>query len=264
VPGMLDKLYRSLMAVACLGLVLIAGWWTLFLRAKLSEHEAALAERDAQLREKDGTIGELRTENAAQAERVHALGLEVEAQARRIRSLEAALRLLKVDHRLARIEILSQDAAPDGAVTTRLRFTELDGEGAALDPGREADVHGRRVYVESLVIKFGDDYVEGGDFLRGTSICLFTRVFGEEQKPNDGAPLEVAGRRPRVYAGDEAPDPFYDDLWERFWEYANDPEAAKARGVRAIHGEAPFLEVAPGKRYLLELRASGGLSFRAE
>lgn len=262
--GMLDKLNRSLMAAAFVGLVVIAGWWTLFLRAKLSEHEVALAERDALLKERDGTIGVLRAENTAQAERVHELGVEVEAQARRIRSLETALRLLKVDHRLARIEILSQDVAADGTATTHLRFTELDAAGAAAGPGQETAVQGRRVYVESLVVKFGDDYVEGGDFLRGTSICLFTRVFGEDQKPNDGAPLEVAGRRPRVYAGDEAPDPFYDDLWARFWEYANDPEAAKARGVRAIHGEAPFLEVAPGKRYLLELRASGGLSFQAE
>jgi hypothetical protein len=31
-----------------------------------------------------------------------------------------------------------------------------------------------------------------------------------------------------------------------------------------MHGEAPFTEVQPGKSYLLELRASGGLSIRVE
>lgn len=261
---MLDKLTKILVAAAFVGVVLIAGWWTVFLRAKLNEHEEALAQRDAALLLRAQEIAELKDENAAQAERVRQLGVEVEEKARRIRALEAALRLLKVDYRLARVEILGQDAGADGAVTTRLRFTELDGEGQPLGEGQEASVRGRRVYVESLVVKFDDQYVEGGDFLRGTSVCLFTRVFGEDQAPKDGAPLEVAGRRPRVYAGDETPDPFYDDLWARFWEYASDPEAAQGRGVRAIHGEAPFLEVAPGKTYLLELRASGGLSFRAE
>ena len=261
---MLDKLTKILVASAVVGVVLIAGWWTLFLRAKLNEHKEALAERDAQLELRAQEISTLRDENAAQAERVKQLNAEIEEKNKRIRSLEAALRLLKVDYRLARIEILAQDTAPDGGVTTRLRFTEVDGDGQPLGEGQEAAVNGRRVYVESLVVKFEDDYVEGGDFLRGTSVCLFTRAFGESQAPEDGAPLEVAGRRPRVYAGDEQPDPFYDDLWARFWEYANDPEAARARGVRAIHGEAPFLEVAPGKTYLLELRASGGLSFRAE
>ena len=261
---MLEKLTKILVAVAVLGVVLIAGYWTLFLRARLNENREALAERDHQLELRAQEISGLRDENAQQAERVRQLGVEVEEKGKRIRALEAALRLLKVDYRLARVEILSQDAAPDGAVTTRLRFVELDGEGQPLGEGQELSVVGRRVYVESLVVKFEDDYVEGGDFLRGTSVCLFTRAFGESQAPEDGAPLEVAGRRPRVYAGDEQPDPFYDDLWARFWEYANDPEAARARGVRAIHGEAPFLEVAPGKTYLLELRASGGLSFRAE
>lgn len=232
------------------GVVLIAGWWTLFLRGKLNEHRDALAERER-------AIGELKERNAV-------LGREVEEQARRIHALEAAIRLLKVDHRLARIEVLGQDVAESGAVTTRLRFVELDGDGKPFDAGQELAVQGKRVYVESLVVKFDDDYVEAGDFLRGTSVCFFRRVFGEDQKPNDGTPLEVEGRRPRVYAGDQQPDPFYDDLWKHFWRYANDPEAAAAHGVRAMHGEAPFAEIVLGKSYLLELRASGGLSIRVE
>ena len=40
--------------------------------------------------------------------------------------------------------------------------------------------------------------------------------------------------------------------------------AAAEKGVRAIHGEAPFIEVRPGRSYKVELRASGGLSIRAE
>jgi hypothetical protein len=35
-------------------------------------------------------------------------------------------------------------------------------------------------------------------------------------------------------------------------------------GVRAIHGEAPFIELRPGKTYRIELRASGGLTLVPE
>ena len=53
-------------------------------------------------------------------------------------------------------------------------------------------------------------------------------------------------------------------LWERFWDYANDPALAKQVGVRALQGEAPFVEARVGRSYRLELRASGGLVFQAE
>ena len=260
----MERVTSMLKTAALVGIVVIAAWWTLFLRGKLNEHEDALEARDAEIAERDQAIGELERQSAAQGARISELGAEVEAKARQIQALEAAMRLLKIDHRLARIEVLGRDTAGDGSITTRLRFAELDGQGEPLEEGRELSVRGKRVYVESLVVKFDDSYVEAGDFLRGTSVCLFRRVFGEDQKPSDGAPLEVEGRRPRVYAGDETPDPFYDDLWTHFWRYANDPEAAAERGVRAMHGEAPFAEVEVGKTYLLELRASGGLTIRVE
>jgi len=133
---MLDKLTKILVAAAVVGVVLIAGWWTLFLRDKLNEHKEALAARDAELEVRAQEISSLRDENAAQAERVKQLNAEIEEKNKRIRSLETALRLLKVDYRLARVEILAQDTAPDGAVTTRLRFTEVDGDGQPLGEGQ--------------------------------------------------------------------------------------------------------------------------------
>ncbi len=256
--ALIDKLNTTLRTAILVVLVLIAGWWTLFLRGKLNEHERELEERNAEIRLLNDEVAE---KNA----HIDELDAEVARQAAHIRELDAAMRLLKVDHRLARIEVLEQSPAGEAdGVTTRLRFTELDAAGEPVGAGREVAVSGRRVYVESLVVKFGDDYVEAGDFLRGTSVCLFRRVFGENQRPAEGTPLDAEGRLPVVYAGDETPDPFYDRLWERFWDYANDPEEAAELGVRAIHGEAPFMELRPGGTYLLELRASGGLSIRAE
>ena len=54
------------------------------------------------------------------------------------------------------------------------------------------------------------------------------------------------------------------EIWGKFWEYANDPVKAEKVGVRAAHGEAPYIKLMPGKRYKVTLRASGGLSLIPE
>ncbi len=268
-------------------LVLLAGGWSLFLRGKIGEHEEALAERDERIetlagdvQQKQHRIEELGADIASRDEKIAHLGEEVErrdlriaeldeevlALGREVQALEASLRLLKVDHRLARVEVLEQttvDGDPS-RIQTRLEFTELDEEGRPFGPAQEAVIDGRLLYIETLVIKFGDEFVEGGDALRGTSVCLFRRLFGEDQAPTGGTRLDIEGTHPPIYGGDNPPDPFYRDLWDRFWDYANDPELAKERGVRAIHGEAPFIELREGRTYRVELRSSGGLTIRAE
>ena len=252
---MLRRLTSLLLALALGGAVSIAGWWTLFLRAEFGQHETALLEKDQR-------IAELAVDVQEKIE-------VIEEQDERIRELDLAIRLLKVDHRLAQIDVLGQTEVPGRAgdppdVVTRLRFTELGPDGKPLGSGRELEIQGRLVYVETLVIKFGDDYVERGDALRGTSVCLFRRLFGENQSPTEGVPLEPAGTQPLTYADDDGPDTFYDELWDRIWDYANDPALARKKGVRASHGEAPFIEARPGKRYRLELRASGGLTIQTQ
>ena len=105
---------------------------------------------------------------------------------------------------------------------------------------------------------------EAVDALRGSSVALFKRVFSENQAPNEGVQLDQPRTHPLPHRGDQLPDPFYDDLWGRFWDYANDPELAASKGVRAIHGEAPSIELREGKTYRIELRSSGGLSIKVE
>ena len=254
-------------------LLALAGWWTLFLRGQLNEHEEALAEKDTQIEglsaevlQKNQELEGLARDLEARDRRIEELDQEVVSLGIEIQVLEASLRLLKVDHRLARIEVLeqqTQDGHPE-SVRTRVLFTELDTEGAPLGPGLEAEIEGRLLYLETLVIKFGDRFVEGGDSLRGTSICLFRRMFGEHQPPTEGIPIDTVGMHPPVYGGDVLPSPFYEELWSRFWDYANDPEKAREKGVRALHGEAPFIELREGRTYRVELRSSGGLTIHAE
>lgn len=259
--------------VVLLVLVLLAGWWTMLLKGKLETSERALAARTEELasartdlEDRRAEIQRLGSELAARAAENARLETVVAEKEREIRALELANRLLKVRHRVARIEVLAQGATAEAPerVRTTVRFTELDADGEPLGRGQELTVEGKQLYVESLVIQFEDHYVEQGDALRGTSLCLFKRLFGEDQKPSDGVALDGAGQLPAVYGGDATPDPVHRALWERFWDYANDPALARELGVRALQGEAPFVEARVGATYRLELRAAGGLVIQAE
>lgn len=254
--GKWNHLARTLVYAGLLGLL---GWGALEVRGALSAREQELADRDEQ-------IGELQQNVATRERRIGELDREVARLAERVRELELALTLLKVDRRVARLTVLSQGPMPgrEGTLQTKVRFQELDTEGRPLGAPKLVTLPGKVAYVDALVIKFEDSYVEQGDALRGTSICLFRRIFSENQWPSQGEPLDGAGSRPLPYGGD-GDDPGYESrLWERFWDYANDPDAAAALGVRALHGEAPYIELRAGKSYLLELRASDGLSIRVE
>lgn len=259
----LTVLLRTVVLAAFVGL---AGWWTYFLRDQLVGHKRQLEEREQRietltedLRDRDEKIDEL-------AVAIDELGAELEASRERVRELELSLWLLKVNTRVARVEVVEQGPSPEDPeqTVTRVRFVEIGPEGEPVGPERLIDVQGKVLYVEGLVIKFDDDFVEGGDALRGSSVALFKRVFSEHQAPNEGVAIDRPRMHPLPHRDDDIPDPFYEDLWERFWDYANDPELAASKGVRAMHGEAPSIELREGKTYRIELRASGGLTIRPE
>jgi hypothetical protein len=266
--------------VVLLGFVLLACFWTIFLKRKLAASDRLLEERQVELEsvraeseKRQAEILELGAaleQRAAEVARLEetklALEKTVAEKEKALQALEFANRLLKVSQRVARIEVLAQQAPPEALerVRTTVRFTELGPDGAPLAPGQELTIEGRTLYVEALVIQFEDRYVEQGDALRGTSLCFFKRLFGENQSPSTGPTLDTAGQQPLAYGGDTTADAVHRALWQRFWDYANDPALARELGVRALQGEAPFIEARPGKTYRLELRASGGLVLQAE
>ena len=252
----MSKMLNVLALLILGGLVGVVGWWTNHYRTSLLEHERGIAEREMR-------IAGLTADLEVQAGEL----LEAEAEMRRVNEaneeLELRNSLLRLDHRLARVEVVDQEETGDGVVT-RVRFIELGPGGEPVGQARVFDVRGRFLYIECQVVKFSDEYVESADPLRGTSVCLFRRAFGEQQKPEDGTELDPVGEGPGIVSGDNIRMNEHAELWQRFWDYANDPELASEAGVRAAHGEAPFMELRPGKSYRVELRASGGLSIQPE
>jgi hypothetical protein len=116
---------------------------------------------------------------------------------------------------------------------------------------------GQEFYFDTLVIKFDDHFIEEGDPFKGRALMLFRRIFSNTMRPEDGFVIDVEGQAPEAYAEQQASTAFEKELWRRFWELANDEKLAKEHGVRAIHGDAPYMRLEPDRVYEVCLRSTG-------
>ncbi len=171
--------------------------------------------------------------------------------------LEAFLKILKHIDRRARVEVLRQAKDSQGNLQTTIRFTEIDDSGRPINAFRDLTLPGQEVYFDTLVIKFDDHFIEQGDPFKGRALMLFRRIFSSTMRAEDGFVIDIEGQAPDVYAEREAPSGFEKDLWKRFWELANDEKMAKQHGVRAIHGDAPYMRMEPDRVYEVCLRSTG-------
>ncbi len=171
--------------------------------------------------------------------------------------LEAYLKILKHIDRRARVEVLRQAKDQQGNLQTTIRFTEIDDAGKPVSAFRELTLPGQEVYFDTLVIKFDDHFVEQGDPVKGRALMLFRRVFSSNMRAEDGFVIDREGQAPEVYAEGQDLSGFEKELWKRFWELANNEKLAKEHGVRAIHGDAPYMRLEPGRVYEVCLRSTG-------
>lgn len=213
---------------------------------------------------------------------------EKEAQALEIYGLQQAVSRLTGDQRVAEVHVvnglpasadegieapgparsgtdtsrvLSPKARDRASLTTTIEFIELDRQQHPL-PGKRFVVQGDVVFFDALVIQFDQERVAAGDALRGKSLALFRRVYGEYQNPAEGFAIDPAGDVPNVFRIEPQPSPFERKLWERFWHYAGHPDEAAAEGVRVVQGEAVYVPMRQGQVWSLSLQNNGGLNIR--
>lgn len=251
---------RTMLFAALLGGAAFGGWKAYSLYSKPQKQlEAKQRELEALLAKLASTDRDL----ATRTEEVAALSADVKAKAAAIAKLETSNGLLKLRHRIARINVLDQtDDAETGRVTTKIEFYEVDEQGVPLtDDRQQFEIDGDRVYVECLVAKFDDKFVEENDLERRTAVCLFQRIFGEYQEPQEGFAIDAVGASPTAYAGEEISE-FEKGIWRDFWTIANDPGRAAELGIRAAHADAPSIKLRPGGEYELDLRTTGEMTLR--
>lgn len=194
------------------------------------------------------------------AEQVDELRRQNERLARQRRELLEVVDRLNIERRVAEVEVLQQHLSEGGKVLqTVVRFTEFDRQGNPTPP-KVFGIPGNVPHFDALVIKFGNEHVQTGDPLRGKSLALFRRIYGDSQAPEAGYWLDRSGDIPDPYRVDRNPSEFEVRLWSQFWSYATDPDKARAAGVRVAQGEAVYAPVSPGERWVLTLEADGGLN----
>jgi len=273
----INSLIRTALALTVFGGVGVAGWYgyTTYnaaeiegqrkdaaLQAKEQElaqtlqqvkvQEQELAAKDVELADKQAKITEQKTQ-------IDTLNQEVVRQKAEIQRLDTALRLHKLQRRLAQIRVLETGTdEASGRKFSKIEFMELNEQGDPVGEPKQFSLPGEMVYVDYWVVKFDDTYVEQADLERGTSICLFNRIFGDLQTPKDGYTLDEPGQRPGNYTRGGVMSDFEKKIWDDFWTIANDPQQAAQLGIRAVHGDAVSIKVEQGKTYRITVRASGG------
>ena len=177
-------------------------------------------------------------------------------QEERRRLAEYAQRLGAV-RRVAQVDVIRQHLDDSGRLVNTLLWQEIGPDGLLGKP-LALETVGEQVYFEAFVIKFETRFVGEGDPLRGASLAMFRRVFGESQIPESVPDLDRLSHPP--LRTDPATTDFQRMLWQRFWEIADQPRLAEQFGVRIAQCEAPAVRLAPGQTWEVALDAVGGLN----
>lgn len=177
--------------------------------------------------------------------------------------LETFVERLAGDRRIAELLVLSTEVR-DGQTHRSLFFIEYDRAGNELPP-RQFEVIGEHTHIDAMVIQFERGYVAEGDALRGKSIALFTRIFGDAQPAADAPRIDQPGRIPDLYRStDPKQAAFEQELWNDFWQLADGSSLAASKGVRVAFGQSVWGPLAEDKLYTIELDNAGGLTMKSQ
>lgn len=181
--------------------------------------------------------------------------------------LQEFVKRLTSERRVAQILVKKQVKSGDEIDSTYLMFQEFNRKGEPMLPRFLQPIRGNVIHVDALVIRFDKGFIENDDPLRGHSIVLFYRIYGDKQPPAEGQRLDMPGTAPAFYC-DESLSPeaqaFETELWKNFWQLAEDAKYRKEKGVELAQGEGPWFHFYEGYRYTLTVQGGGGLSIRPE
>jgi hypothetical protein len=179
------------------------------------------------------------------------------------KELEEVIQRLNAEQRRAQMRVTDQRTV-NGKLQTTLLFVEYAKDGSSLPP-RSFVIEGKWVHIDAMVIKFESQYVGKGDELRGHSLCLFTRIYGDNQTPANGFPIDKPGEIPAIYRGaGPRVSEFENGLWADFWKLADDAAYRKEQHVRVANGQGVWGPFEPGTLYTITLAANGDMSLQSQ
>jgi hypothetical protein len=179
------------------------------------------------------------------------------------RELEKVVTRLSVENRIADILVSSQETDASGVLYTTLLFVEYGRNGEPL-PAKSFTIQGDTAHIDAMVIRFERDFIASDDPLRGHSIALFTKLYGEHQTPADAHMIDSPGTIPAIYRGaDPKVSEFELSLWSDFWKLYDDEAYRQSKGVAVIGGASgnsvwgPFK---PDRLYTITIGSTGQLA----
>ena len=204
-----------------------------------------------------GTVG------LYQYEKRTSVTVKLDEQIRKTKELEEVVTRLQTERRVADVIVTDQKEV-NGVVQTTLLFVEYAKDGTTL-PAKRFTFEGKHAHIDAMVVKFDGKYVQNRDPLRGQSIALFTRLFGDRQTPEGAFRIDDPSQIPTIYQGaDPRVSDFEQNLWQDFWKLADDKSYRESMGVRIAQGEGVWSPFELGKLYTITLEADGGLNITSE
>jgi len=176
--------------------------------------------------------------------------------------MATSMKLLKVDKRVANIEVLKIEKDEDGNPLMDLSFTEVGENGEEIGITKNYTIKGDKFYVDGWVVAFEDKYIEQADELRGASLFVFKSIYGNDETPRDAQRLDDDSQnRPGIYEDNHKSD-FEQKIWSDFWGVCNDNHKQQELGIRASHGQSTYIAGQEGKTYQIEILASGSTGIK--
>lgn len=170
--------------------------------------------------------------------------------------LKQAITTLTHEDQIGFAKVVKQEER-EGQLYTTIKFVETardDMLNRVLE--KEYEIEGDVVHFDALIVTFTDQAVMDG---KARSLYLWRRVYGENRSPADGFDIETPGSHPERYAGllRELKLPEQQLFWEAIWNLANDPEALREHGIKAVYGNAVYKRLQPGLIYVFKIGTDG-------
>jgi hypothetical protein len=196
-------------------------------------------------------------------ERQSSVSVQLDEERKKTQQLTEVVAHLQAEQRVADLLVTDQHDV-GGVLQTTLLFVEYARDGTPLPPKRFTFV-GKGAHVDAMSIVFEGRYLEARDPLRGHSILLFTRLFGDEQTPTNSFHIDDPQQIPLVYRGaSPRVSEFEQSLWRDFWRLADDPAYRKSMGVRAAYLKGVAGKFEPGNLYTITANTAGAMILTSE
>ncbi|MBT8043090.1 MAG: hypothetical protein KJN98_07955 [Pontiella sp.] len=170
--------------------------------------------------------------------------------------LKKAITSLTHEDQIGFAKVLKQEKR-DGKLYTTVRFVETardDMLNKVLE--REYEIEGDVVHFDALIVRFENQAVMDG---KARALYIWRRVYGEHMSPSEGYDMVTPGTHPERYAGLLRDLRLNDQkmFWDAIWDLANNPEALRSHGIKAVYGNAVYKRLRPGLIYVFKIGADG-------